>query len=132
METTLTDIAEISFDEATAILHVKILEDIHMDLQKTINHSQEVQKVTKGEKYMALVDATNYFTSDDEALKYLALPDTTKGRMAMAFYSLNLANRLTIHFFRLLHKPSFAIHLFRTNEDALGWLKMEQQNCLAS
>lgn len=132
MKTILTDIAEIFFDKETSILHVKILEDVHMDLAKTIHHVMTIHSITRGEKYMALVDATNYFTCDDEALKYLALPDTTKGRIAMAFHSLNLANRLTIHFFRLLHKPNFAIHLFRTHEDALGWLKLEQQNCLAS
>ena len=132
METIVTDIAEIFFDEESSILHVKVLEDVHMDMQKTINHSRAVHQITKGQKYMALVDATHYFTADDDALKYLALPDTTKGRSAMAFHSLNLANRLTIHFFRLLHKPNFTIHLFRTHEDALDWLRLEHQNCLAS
>jgi hypothetical protein len=132
MKTILTDIAELFFDEETLILHIKILEDVHMDLEKTISHCRMVQKITKGEKYMALVDATNYFTSDEDALKYLALPETTGGRIAMAFHSLNLANRLTIHFFRLLYKPNFAIHLFRVHEDALEWLKAEQQNSLAS
>lgn len=132
MKTILTDIAEISFDEETSILHIKIQEDVHIDLKKTIVHTRAIQKITNGEKYLALVDATNYFTSDDDALKYFALPATTKERIAMAFHSLNLANRLTIHFFRLLHKPNFAIHLFRTHDDALNWLKLEQQNCLAS
>ena len=132
METIITDIAEIRFDEETAILHVKIREDVHMDLEKTMNHCNTVQKITKGKNYMALVDATNYFTTDEDALKYLALPETTTGRIAMAFHSLNLANRLTIHFFRLLYKPNFTIHLFRVHEDALEWLKSEQHNCLAS
>jgi hypothetical protein len=132
METLITDIAEIFFDEETSILHVKILEDVHMDMEKTINHSKMVQRITKGEKYMALVDATNYFTTDEDALRYMAMPETTKGRVAMAFHSLNLANRLTIHFFRLLYKPNFTIHLFRIHDDALEWLKSEQQSSLAS
>ncbi len=132
METVITDIAEIFFDEESSILHVKILEDVHMDLKKTISHNKVVQRITKGEKYMALVDATNYFTTDEDALKYMALPETTKGRVAMAFHSLNLANRLTIHFFRLLYKPNFTIHLFRVHNDALEWLRSEQQNSLAS
>lgn len=132
METLITDIAEIFFDEETSILHVKILEDVHMDIEKTMNHCRIVQRITKGEKYMALVDATNYFTTDEDALKYLALPETTVGRVAMAFHSLNLANRLTIHFFRLLYKPNFTIHLFRMHDDAMEWLKSEQHNSLAS
>jgi hypothetical protein len=132
METLITDIAELRYDETTSILHVKILEDVHMDMEKTVSHCKLVKRITRGEKYMALVDATNYFTTDEDALKYLALPETTKGRVAMAFHSLNLANRLTIHFFRLLYKPNFTIHLFRVHEDALEWLRLEQQNSLAS
>lgn len=132
MKTIYTDLAELHFDESQSILYVKILEDVHVDMEKIQEHYKIINEVTKGQKYSALVDATNYFTSDDDALRYAALPEVTRARVATAFHSLNLANRLTIHFYRLLYKPNFAINLFRTSDTALEWLKLEQNACLAS
>jgi hypothetical protein len=132
MKTVYTDIASISFDEITSILYIKIMDDAHMDLERAKEHYSIIRTLTKGEKHSALFDASSYFTSDEEALKYAALPDTTKGRISTAYHSLNLANRLTIHFFRLLYKPHFAIQLFRTSEDAMQWLKQETESSMAS
>ena len=132
MKTIYTDFAQISFDEITSILYVKILDDVHFDLERMKEYYNIIKTLTKGDKHSVLFDASNYFTSDEEALHYAALPETTKGRVAAAYHSLNLANRLAIHFFRLLHRPHFSIQLFRTNEDAMEWLKQETESCMAS
>ncbi len=132
MKTVYTDVASISYDEITSIIHLKIMDDAHLDLEKVKEYYNVIKTLTRGEKHSVLFDASNYFTSDEEALKYAALPETTKGRVAVAYHSLNLANRLTIHFFRLLHKPRFAIQLFRTKEEAMNWLNQECEGCMAS
>lgn len=132
METVLTDIAELCFDETTAILYVKINEDMHMDTAKAARHFRAVKELTKGEPYYALVDGTCYFTADEEALNYAALPKIAGERMGCAFYSLNLANRLTVHFFKILHKPDYPITIFRTKDDALNCIYEEQRNRMVS
>jgi hypothetical protein len=124
-----TEIAELNFDEEESILHIKMLEDAHMNLQNTKEHYNIIKELTKGCKYLALIDATNYFKIDGDASKFAALPETTKDRVAAAHYTLNVSNRLTANFFRLFYKPEIPVQAFKTKEDALRWLKSEQINC---
>ena len=132
METVLTDIAELCFDETAAILYVKIREEAHIDTEKAIRYFRAVKELTKGERYYALIDGSYYFTADEEALTYAATDKVAGERMGCAFYSLNLASRLTIHFFKVLHKPNYPITIFRTKDDALKCICEAQQKSLAS
>jgi hypothetical protein len=124
-----TDIAELSFDEEESILHIKMLEDAHMNLEKTKEHYNIIKELTKSSKYLALIDATNFFRIDNDASRFAALPETTKDRVAAAHYTLNVSNRLTANFFRLFYKPRIPVQAFKTKEEALRWLKSEQINC---
>jgi hypothetical protein len=132
METVLTDIAELCFDETAAILYVKIKENVHIDTEKNIRHFKTVKELTKGKPYYALVDGSCLFTADEDALNYAALHNVSGERIGCAFYSLNLANRLTIHFFKVLHKPEYAITIFRTKGEALNCIHQAQRSSLVS
>lgn len=131
METRLTEIAELCFDKPAAILYVKIHENVHIDTEKAMRHFKAVKELTQGERYYALVDGTGYFTADEEALNYAALDNIAGERIGCAFYSMNLANRLTIHFFKVLHKPGYPVTISRTKEDALNCI-YEANNITAS
>lgn len=123
MPTTLTKIAELNFDEESSVLHIRVIEGAEMNLQNTIAHYQAIEKITGGKKYLALVDASEYYSILPEALTFAALPQTIEKRIATAHYQTSLSNKLTLDFYRKFHKPSLAINTFQTKEEATAWLK---------
>ena len=135
MKTIITQISELQYDEKEYILYIKIKNDVSVDLESIKEHFKATSLLTKNENHFALIDATNYFSIDEEALKYAAMEEYTTGRVAAAFYSANLSSRLTIHFFKLFRRPSYLVQLFKKKEDALNWLghevKQEEKILLA-
>jgi hypothetical protein len=125
MKTTITNMSELQYDEKEYILYIKIKNDISVDLESVKEHFNAITTLTKNENHFALIDASNYFSIDEEALKYAAMGEYTGGRVAAAFYSANLSSRLTIHFFKLFRRPSYLVQLFKKKEDALNWLGHE-------
>ncbi len=136
MKTMNTKLSELKYDEKEYILYIKIKDDVTMTTEVVKEHFRATSKLTNDENHFVLIDASNYFNIDEEALKCAALEKFTKGRVAAAFYSTNLASRLTIHFFKLFARPSYLVQLFKTKEDALSWLghevKLEEQMFVAS
>lgn len=136
MKTMNTKISELQYDEKEFILYVKIKDDVTMGTEDVKDHFRAISKLTNDENHFVLIDASNYFNIDDEALKCAALAEFTKGRLAAAFYSTNLSSRLTIHFFKLFRRPDYLVQLFKRKEDALSWLghevKLEEQMLVAS
>lgn len=104
-----------------------MLEDAHMNLENTKVHYNVISDLTKGKKHLVLIDSTNYYTIDQESLKYAAKPGTAEGRVAAAHFTLNMANRLISNFFKLFYKSQIPIQTFNTKEEALRWLR-EQKN----
>jgi hypothetical protein len=131
-----TRISELQYDEKEFILYIKIKNDVTIDLESIKEHFRATKELTNSENHFALIDACNYFSLEDEALKYAAMEEYTTGRIAAAFYSKNLASRLTIHFFKLFRRPDYLVELFKNKEDALDWLghenKQDDQMLVAS
>jgi hypothetical protein len=130
MDTVYTDIAELCYNKKSSLLHIKIIEDVSITIEKAKSLTDSIHRITKGQNHFALVDATNYFFIEDEALKYMASPEICAGKMGSAYYSMNLANRLTMHFFKVFHKPSYPLELFKKKEEAINWLKGIQKGAL--
>jgi hypothetical protein len=128
MKTINTKISELQYDEKEFILYIKIKNDVTVDLESIKEHFKATSELTNNDNHFALIDASNYFNMDEEALKYAAMEEYTVGRVAAAFYSVNLASRLTIHFFKLFRRPSYLVQLFKKKEDALNWLGHEVKN----
>jgi len=120
-----TEIAEISFDESTSILHIKMFEDAKMDLENTVEHYDLIKSLTSGKKHLVLVDATHFFSIDEKALQYAAQPETTKNRIATAYFTTHLGNRFTTNFFKTFYKPNLPVQSFKTKQEALEWLKTQ-------
>lgn len=128
IETIYTDIAELNYNKKECILNIKILENASITIETLKNHIKSINDLTNYQQHFSLVDATNFFSIDDESLKYLASPETNNKIIAEAFYSTNLANRLTLHFFKLFHKPHYPTQLFRYKAEAINWLDLCQTN----
>jgi len=125
MKTSNTKISELQYDEKEFILYIKIKNDVNIDLESIKEHFRETRELTNNENHFALIDASNYFSLESEALKYAAMEAYTPGRIAAAFYSKNLASRITIRFFKLFMRPNYLVELFKKKEDALDWLGHE-------
>ncbi len=123
MEIINTDLAEIYFDRGDSILHIKLREGAKITLDNCRQHYELIRKITENKKHVSLVDATNFFTIDKEALRLSSASKTRGNLIATAYYTTNLANRLTTNFFIAFYRPAFPISLFKTKEEALAWLK---------
>ncbi|MDF2448293.1 MAG: hypothetical protein K0R26_797 [Bacteroidota bacterium] len=128
MNTIKTEVANLFYNKECRLLHVKILEDISITVEKAKALCLAIEKITNDEKHFALVDATNYFYIEDEALRFMALPENCSNKLGSAYFSTNLANRLTMHFFKVFHKPLYPIELFKKREEAMKWLLQIQSN----
>lgn len=129
MGTTYSDISEITFNEAESILYIKIMADIEIDLEKIKKHFELINKITDNKKHIAIINGINYFYIKDDALKYVASLKATENRIATAFYSENLANRLSILCLKLYYPPSTPFQYFSKKETALAWLNQKKDEC---
>jgi hypothetical protein len=127
-----TEIAELSFDERASTINIKMLEGAEMNLENTRKHYELIKKLTSDKPYLALVDATYFFTIDKPALKYTSLPGTINKRIATAYYNPILANSFTTEFFRKFYKPPLPTRSFKTKEEAKLWLKKEEKQITES
>ncbi|HET6991218.1 MAG TPA: hypothetical protein VFJ43_07845, partial [Bacteroidia bacterium] len=81
-----------------------------------------IEEITDGKEYFALIDSSEYFKMDADALKFAAMKENIGKRKAAAHYNLANANKLTTDFFRNFYKPSVPIQTFNSKEEALNWL----------
>lgn len=122
MKSTNSRIALLNFDQTSSILYEKIISDVEIDLAKTKEHLAIINKLTEGEKHLALIDANDYFFAENEALEFIASSNTGSSRLAIAIYTKNLSNRLTLLYFKLIYKPNTPIAFFNTENEAMNWL----------
>lgn len=118
-----TPIGEISFNEEERILHVKIKEYAEMNLENAKVHYQMINELVNHRPYLALVEASNYYSIDKEAWKYASLNEVVANRKAVAHYNPCLANRLTTSFFTKAYSSCMPVKVFKVKEEAEKWLK---------
>jgi hypothetical protein len=128
MPPTVTNIATLNFNEAESILHIEMMPDAEINLEQVKAHYKLIKKITKGKPYVALIDASNYYRMEPEALKYSAEQNTLGNRVAAAHYNCTVANTLTVSFFKKQLKPSIPIGIFKSKEEALTWIEQLKQN----
>ncbi|MBI3510119.1 MAG: hypothetical protein HY064_05610 [Bacteroidetes bacterium] len=122
MNSTLTSVSELYFDEANSILHIRMLPGADMSMENTKKHYDVIHKLTGGKKYLALVDSHEYFTMDSDALQFTSQRETIANRIATAHYNSSFGNKLTIDFFRNVLKPHIPVQVFRSKQEAEEWL----------
>lgn len=130
MEQISTSIAELRFDEQNSLLHVTIKEGAMMDVKNLEEHYSKIEKITKGKKYIALVDVSQPYFIDHLGTKYASDPATLKNRTAAAYYNPPLSNRLSL--MGLQQGIAGRIPTFIAMEKiiALKWLDTVRVSCL--
>ncbi|HXD94381.1 MAG TPA: hypothetical protein VNX01_14340 [Bacteroidia bacterium] len=107
------------------MLLVTMKEDAEVDLAAAIENHEVAIRLTKGDKYLCLVDARVYTTITDEARKYAMNPEMYKHVIAQAVVITSLATRLLANFLMPFTKRNKIVEmkLFNDYDLAYNWLQ---------
>ncbi len=108
-----------------SILRVTPNEDAELEVNDAIEMRSMLLKLSKGNKYCVLLDATKRFNVSSEARALIAGKEYSLDRIATAFVITSLANMLIGNFFIKVNKPYTATKIFSIEENAFDWLKEE-------
>ena len=108
-----------------SILRISIFEQVDIELQDAIEMHQMLLEYSSNQMYCVLLDATKRFNISSEARALIAGKEYSSERIATAFVTKSLANKLVGNFFINVNKPSTPTKIFATEESALVWLNIE-------
>ena len=117
-----TSVAEMFIDD-DGILHIKILEEAYVTLEKSKEYYNASKQLLKDKKALVLVDGSTKFTITKEAKKYGAGNEIAENRIAVAFVTNSLVNKILINCYIKFYKPVAPTQLFSSQEKAIDWLK---------
>lgn len=109
--------------EHLPILRLTVFEGVDIEFEDVLEMSAAFREIAKGEKFAVLLDATKPFTVSPEARTFIASKELTSDRMAAAFVTRSLANRIVGNFFIKFNKPATPTKLFSEEAPAIEWLK---------
>lgn len=121
MKEVYTPIAKIYFDEKISLLHKEIKNEAVMKIDLLRKHYEIIHGLTKGRKYLALIDAQNPFYIFYDGFEYLASPTALENVIAVAYFNPSLSNRLSIMNMRQRISDT-PIEVFTSKQDAMEWL----------
>lgn len=118
--------------EGDGILRITILKDAEIDISEAAENHALSNKLASGRKFVQLVKSEGDFEVTPEARAYAAQYSASEGRVAMAFITSSLAQRLIGNFYIKYNKPLVPVRMFKTEESALEWLGTFLPKVLAS
>ena len=104
------------------IFKLQMLDGVEITMKDAQKMSVEFRKLAKGKKFAVLLDASNNFTLRKEAMDYLSSNELTLDRIAAAFVTKSIANKLVGNFFIKVKRPSSPTKMFSDEKDAIEWL----------
>ena len=117
-----TRIAELTYDK-DRILRVKLFDDAEIELEDAIQNYEATIAITQGEKFLVMVDATSNVSVSKEARAFVALTKENEKRIAEAFITTSVANKLVGNFYINFNKPKTPTKIFSSETDAIKWLE---------
>ncbi|HTA62609.1 MAG TPA: hypothetical protein VK835_09145 [Bacteroidia bacterium] len=123
METVEAKTATISFINNNTLL-VVMRDEVEVDMEAAIENYEIAMRLSKGNRYISLVDARSYVTITDEAKKYATQPDMHINVIAQAVVITSLATRLLANFIIKFtqNNKDVDMRLFNDYEAAQKWL----------
>jgi hypothetical protein len=110
-------------EEHLPIFRLTIFEAVEIELEDVMEMAAAFRKLSQGQKFAVLLDATKPFTLSSEARNMIASKELTSDRMAAAFVTRSLANKLVGNFFIKFNKPATPTRLFSDEAAAMVWLR---------
>jgi len=110
------------------IILIKFKDGAEVLLEDAIEIRDESIKLFKGERFLALIDASDILGSvTHDAREYFAKDEKlTEVRMAQAIVVNNLAISLLANFYITFNKPERKAKIFKSVEEAVKWLETQR------
>lgn len=108
---------------ADRIFKLKPFEGVELDIDDVKEMRRVYLEFSKGKPFAVLLDASENFIPNEEARALLASKEYTDKRVAAAFVTTTLANRIIGNFFINFNKPASPTKLFNDEASAFKWLK---------
>ena len=106
------------------IIELKYDDGIIETLQTVKENFEACVKITKGEKYLVLVDSSHIGFANADARDFVAKsPNTNKVMIKAAVISNTYVGAALANLFINIDKPSFPFKVFKSREKAIEWLK---------
>lgn len=112
------------------VLRIELLENSEIDIIESKAMQQISLGMTKGEKFVALVDARTQVVVSKESREWGSSAEGQKNMLAQAIIVDSLANKLIGNFIIQFHKPIAKTRLFSDEASALEWLREQKKNSL--
>lgn len=122
MKKILLETAELCYSDE-GILYIRLLENAEIDLTRSKEMQRASVEITKGDKFVALIDARAKVTVTKEAREWGSTKEAHGKMIAQAIWVNSLANRLVGNFIIQFHKPYAPTKLFSDENTALEWLR---------
>jgi len=117
-----TSIAEMHIDE-DGILQIKIKKGAYLTLENIKEYYAETNKLLGENKALVLFDASAEYTITEEAKAFGQTEEATKNRIAIAYITNSVTNKLVFNIYVKLYKPKVPMKMFSKKENGLKWLK---------
>jgi uncharacterized Fe-S cluster-containing protein len=110
------------------ILSIQLLANSEIDISESKLMQKLSLEITRGEKFVALIDAREAFFVSKESREWGSTAEAQKNMVAQAIVVNSLANRLIGNFIIQFHKPIAKTRLFSDEKSALQWLRDQKNN----
>lgn len=117
-----TRTARISLDN-DGIVHVFYLSYSDVDVEDKKEHHAAFAEITGGIKHPFLINAGDHVSFTREARNYGSRMEKHQPFKAFALVARTAAYMLMANFYFQFHKPAMPYRIFRSEEEALKWLK---------
>lgn len=122
MNKVITSVAEMHIDE-DGILRIKILPGANLTLDAVKEYFDATQKLLAGKKALVLFDGSAEYQISEEAKAYGSSEVIASTRIAIAYVTKSITNKLMFNLYLSVYKPSVPTKMFSNPESAVKWLK---------
>ncbi len=105
------------------ILVVEILPGVNVTIEKSREYLAATNQLLNGRKALILLDASAEYTITEEAKAFGSSDAFLSNRIAIAYVTKSLGNRLMFNLYLTVYKPSIPTRMFSSRKTALQWLK---------
>lgn len=117
-----TSVAEMHLDEE-GILNIKMKKGAYLTLDKIKEYYACTNELIGDKKVLVLVDGTEEYMLTDDAKFFGSTEEATRNRIAIAFVTRSIANKLMFNLYVNFNKPKIPTKMFSSKETASKWLK---------
>jgi hypothetical protein len=110
---------------APQIFKLRPFENIELEIEDVLEMRRVYLEFSQNKPFAILLDAPHNFTPTKEARELLASKEYTEKRIAAAFVTKSLSNKLFGNFFIRFNRPATPTRLFSEENEAYEWLLIQ-------